>query len=55
MERIEKSDISDEKRCNLEEEKRMSIMNGVWHDAALDLPPAHETVLAVKEKKKRGS
>lgn len=35
----------------LKEEKRMSIMNGVWHDAALNLPPAHEMVLAVKEKK----
>ncbi len=29
----------------------MSIKNGVWHDAALDLPKNHEQVLAVKQLK----
>ena len=29
----------------------MSLINGVWHDAKLDLPPERERVLAVKELK----
>lgn len=31
----------------------MSIKNGVWHDAKLDLPKNHEQVLVVKQLKNR--
>ena len=29
----------------------MSIVNGVWHDAKIDLPPGHQDVLVVKQLK----
>lgn len=29
----------------------MSVINGVWHSAAIELPTENETVLAVKELK----
>ena len=30
----------------------MSVKNGVWHNAKVDLPPSGEMVLCVKEKAK---